>query len=104
VRLLRPLVERIQRKDRNLADQLKRAATSVVLNLAEGAHTQGGNRRLRFETARGSSNEARAALSVACAWGYVSDAEAAEVDALYDRDVTTTRSTRTSSTEAPRQS
>jgi four helix bundle protein len=85
VRLLRPLVERIQRKDRNLADQLKRAATSVVLNLAEGAHTQAGNRRLRFETARGSVNEARAALRVACAWGDVSDGEAADVDALYDR-------------------
>lgn len=85
VRQLRPLLERIQRRDRNLADQLRRAATSVVLNIAEAAHNHAGNRRSRLESARGSANEARAALSVACAWGYVGEADAAPVDALYDR-------------------
>ena len=85
VRKLRPLVERIQRRDKNLADQLRRAASSVVLNLAEGAYNQAGHRRSRLESARGSANEARAALSVASAWGYVSEGDAAEVDALYER-------------------
>lgn len=85
VRLMRPLVERIQRHDRNLADQLKRAASSVVLNIAEASYNNGGNRRSRFESARGSANEARAALALASAWGYVADADAAKVDALYDR-------------------
>jgi four helix bundle protein len=85
VRQLRTLCERIQRKDRNLADQLRRAATSVVLNIAEAAHNSAGNRRARLESARGSANEVRAALGVACAWGYVGEADVAAVDALYDR-------------------
>ena len=85
VRLLRPLVERIHRHDRNLADQLKRAASSVVLNLAEAAYNNSGHRRSRFESARGSANEVRAALSLGIAWGYIPEAEAAQVDALYDR-------------------
>jgi four helix bundle protein len=84
---LRPLVERIARRDRGLADQVRRAATSVVLNLAEGAYNAGGHRRARFESARGSANEAHcgAALRVARAWGYVAEPEARELDALYDR-------------------
>ena len=85
VRLLRPLVERIQRHDRNLADQLKRAASSVVLNLAEAAYNNGGHRRSRLESARGSANEARAALTLAAAWGYTGDEQVLEIDALYDR-------------------
>lgn len=82
---LRPLVERIARRDRGLADQVRRAATSVVLNLAEGAYNAGGHRRARFESARGSANEVRAALRVARAWGYVGEPDARELDALYDR-------------------
>ena len=85
VRLLRPLVERIHRHDKSLADQLKRAASSVVLNLAEASYNNGGHRRSRLESARGSSNETRAALALACAWGYISEQQAAEVDTLYDR-------------------
>jgi four helix bundle protein len=84
VRLLCPLVERIHRRDKPLADQLKRAASSVVLNLAEAAYNHAGHRRSRLESARGSANEARAALTLAAAWGYISEAQAAEVDALYD--------------------
>jgi hypothetical protein len=33
----------------------------------------------------GSANETRAALALACAWGYISEQQATEVDALYDR-------------------
>ena len=33
---VRPLVAQIELRDRNLADQLRRAATSVMLNLGEG--------------------------------------------------------------------
>jgi four helix bundle protein len=35
IQLLRPLVERIRRRDRSLADQLVRAANSIALNIAE---------------------------------------------------------------------
>ena len=68
---LRPIVDIIARRDRALADQIRRAASSVALNLAEGAGSSGGNRRARYETALGSTQEVRVALEVAAAWGYV---------------------------------
>jgi four helix bundle protein len=72
IALARPLVEAVARRDRELGSQLRRALSSVALNLAEGLATEAGNARLRFETARGSLCEAQAALRVAVAWGYVS--------------------------------
>jgi four helix bundle protein len=69
---VRPLVDRIARSDRNLADQLKRAASSVALNVAEGTEVVGGNQRVRYRAALGSASEIGAALDVAQAWGYVS--------------------------------
>jgi len=65
---LRPLMPLIRRSDRSLADQLSRAASSVVLNIAEGAYSDPGNRRARYFSAAGSANEARAALRVAVTW------------------------------------
>jgi four helix bundle protein len=76
VEALRPLVPRIRRHDRSLADQLVRAASSVALNIAEGEHSDPGNRRARFYSAAGSANETLAALKVAVAWGYFAAAEA----------------------------
>ena len=71
VRELPPLLQRIREHDKKLADQLKRAAQSVVLNIAEGRGNRDGNARLRFTTACGSAKEVRAALSVASDWGYI---------------------------------
>ena len=85
IRRLRPVVEKVQRRDRDLADQLRRAASSVVLNVAEAQGARGGNRRVRFETALGSATEASSALEVAVAWGYVAEAEIVEADAQLDR-------------------
>jgi four helix bundle protein len=76
VEALRPLVPRIRRHDRSLADQLVRAASSVALNIAEGEHSDPGNRRARFYSAAGSANETLAALKVAVAWGYFGAPEA----------------------------
>jgi len=76
IEALRPLVPRIKRHDRSLADQLVRAASSVALNIAEGEHSDPGNRRARFYSAAGSANETLAALRVAVAWGYFAEAEA----------------------------
>jgi four helix bundle protein len=72
VEMARPLVEAIQRRDRDLASQLRRAISSVALNLAEGFGCTAGSARARFETARGSLNEAHAGIRVAVAWRYVS--------------------------------
>ena len=42
---------------RHLHDQALRAADSIVLNLAEGASSTGGNRRKHYDLARGSAGE-----------------------------------------------
>jgi four helix bundle protein len=85
IALMAPLVGRIQRLDRDLADQLRRALSSVALNLAEGNRSQGGIRLARFSTAAGSNAEARAALRVAIAWGYIAAKDAEPGLALLDR-------------------
>ena len=68
---LRPSVELIEQHDRNLGDQLRRAATSVVLNLAEGQRSAKGNKQKHYAIAHGSANEVKAALDVAEAWGWI---------------------------------
>lgn len=65
------LAQRIGRQDRELAGQLRRAAQSIALNLAEGECAGGGNRRLRFDSSMNSANECIAALDVAVAMLYL---------------------------------
>jgi four helix bundle protein len=77
----------VQRQDRALAVQLKTAATSVVLNIAESEYSDPGNRRARLFTAAGSANETRSAVRVAVAWGYVGQERAQAVLAQIDRVV-----------------
>jgi four helix bundle protein len=72
IQLVSPVAEAVARRDRELASQLRRAASSVALNIAEGFGNHAGNARLRFEAARGSLYETHAAVRVAVAWGYVS--------------------------------
>jgi four helix bundle protein len=66
-----PLIKAIKQHDPNLADQLRRAGTSVVLNLAEGSGSFGGVRRARYRTALGSARESLSCLQVAEHSGYI---------------------------------
>ena len=61
----------IERRDPDLGRQLRRAAASVALNLAEGQGNEGGTRRQRYLSALGSAREVVACLEVARAFGYV---------------------------------
>jgi four helix bundle protein len=70
---LKPIVETLSRHDSNLADQIKRASTSVVLNLSEGASRQKGNKRRAYEIANGEAREVVGCLDCAMAWGYIGD-------------------------------
>jgi four helix bundle protein len=71
MRLLRPVIETIERKNAALANQLVRCASSVVLNIAEGGYSRKGHKGARFSTALGSAKETVACLDVAEAMGYV---------------------------------
>jgi len=85
ITVLRPIVSIVRRYDRDLSEQLRRALSSIPLNVAEGAGSGGGNRLARFSTALGSTREARAALRVAVAWGYITTRDVAAGDAMLDR-------------------
>jgi len=73
IRQLRPIVPAIKKFDRDLGEQLRRAATSISLNLGEGRRREAGDQRRHYEMAHGSAGEVLTALDVAGAWGYVLD-------------------------------
>lgn len=85
VREMAPLLAQVGGRDAKLMDQLRRSASSVVLNINEGRYSLGGNKRARYHTAAGSNAETRSCLRVAGAWGFVDTQQAAVVDALLDR-------------------
>jgi four helix bundle protein len=75
VKSVSALSRKVQQHDADLARQMRRACTSVPLNMVEGWHGLGGNRVARFHTAMGSARETLACLDVAVAVGYLSNRE-----------------------------
>ena len=71
VEMMRAMVETIDRRDADLGRQLRRAASSVVLNVGEGSGSVGRVRTARYRAALGSARETRACLQVAEAFGYI---------------------------------
>ena len=71
VREVRPVIEEIERKDPDLARQMRRAASSVALNVSEGMYSRGKNRGARYHTAMGSMRETLSCIEVSMALGYV---------------------------------
>lgn len=85
VRALRPVVAQLRRHSRDAADQVERAASSVVLNLAEGYRRYGRDPRRFWDMAHGSAGEIRGALDLADAWGW--QVESKQARALLDREL-----------------
>jgi four helix bundle protein len=82
---LRAPLALIARADGDLARQIRRAATSVPLNLSEGRQRAGKDRTHLWRVAAGSAAEASEALHVAVSWGYVDATAAAAALATLDR-------------------
>jgi four helix bundle protein len=88
LRALRGAIAAIEKRDADLARQLRRAASSVVLNLAEGGGSFGRVRTARYRTALGSARETLACLRVGEALGYV-EAVPTSVMRQFDRVIGT---------------
>jgi four helix bundle protein len=82
LRGLRPVIDDIEKSDRDLARQLRRASASVALNIQEGGGSHGGTRLERYRNALGSARETGACLDVALALGYVSGIDEGLLDRL----------------------
>jgi len=87
IETLRPLMPRIKQRDKSLADQMMRAASSIALNIGEAELSDPGNRRARFFTAAGSAGETLTAVRVAIAWRYFTSEDGEAAVALLRRIV-----------------
>jgi four helix bundle protein len=82
LRGLVPVATAIERSDKDLARQLRRASSSVALNISEASGSSGGTRKERYRNALGSARETGACLDVALACGYVVGIDAVLLDRL----------------------
>ena len=85
LRTLAPLLKSLTATDAKLADQLRRAAQSTLLNIAEANRRSGRDRHNRFRIALASAAEVTAALDAALVLDYVDLAVVADSLALADR-------------------
>jgi four helix bundle protein len=76
------IAEQIEKRDSDLARQMRRAVQSTVLNLAEGMANSSGHKRQRYQTALGSARETLACVEVAQAMRYVGGVEAGILDRM----------------------
>lgn len=82
----KPLIARLPAEERSsLADQWRRASSSVVLNIAEGA-SRGGTKEFRkhLGIARASLDEIEAIIDLAVGLGYLSRNDVTKVTAIRD--------------------
>lgn len=84
---LRELLPRSEKRDRDLTRRIRRAATSIALNLKEGNRRTGRDRTQHFKIAAGSADEILGALDVAVAWGYLNESLLGRARALLDREL-----------------
>jgi four helix bundle protein len=88
LRLALRFLARLPRGEKEIRDQLKRAAMSVPLNIAEGSGKPTVADRARFYAiARGSAMECGALVDVCCVAGFLGEEEAGEAKALLGRIV-----------------
>ena len=74
---VRPLIAQVARYDGDLAKQLRRSSSSVILNLGEGMYSRGGHRTNAYGVALREMGESYSALQAAQVHGYVAALEPA---------------------------
>ena len=83
--LSRPLINRLPRSEKDIADQWRRACNSVVLNLAEGVARRGSKEFRRFaDMSRASLVEIEAVIDLVQHLGLFEVHELEEVKAIRD--------------------
>ncbi len=84
--LSKPLIDRLPPTERSgLADQWRRAASSVVLNIAEGASRRGNKEfRKHLGIARASLDEVEAIIDLAVGLDYLRREDVTKVEAVRD--------------------
>ena len=85
VRYLRRALERIAKRDADLARQIRRASSSVPLNIAEARQRAGRDGTHQYRVALGSVAEVASALDVAVELGYVDEPSLADARVAIDR-------------------
>jgi four helix bundle protein len=88
IAMVRLELAQIERRDLDLARQMRRAAASMSLNTSEGAYSRGKNKKARYHTALGSARETLACLETAVAFGHVEHVRD-EIRALMNRIIGT---------------
>ena len=83
--VLAPVLKSLLPRDRDLEDELRRAACSVVRNLAEGSRRRGKDRSHFWRLASGSAAEVGSCLDIAIALDYADREQLATAAALVDR-------------------
>lgn len=82
IAMMRPVMRRIEARDADLARQLRRAVSSIALNVAEGEYSRGKNQGARYHNALGSARETIACIEVAVAMGYLDAGDPVVLDRL----------------------
>ena len=79
-------LEQVRKHDKDLADQMRRATSSVALCVGEARKRAGRDQAHLFRVAAGSAAEVATALRLAIAWGYVGEEQVAEARVLLARE------------------
>ena len=87
VRVLAPVLEKIRKRDADLARQGRKALSSIPMNVAEGNRRLGRDRGHSFSIAAGSAAELRIVLLTAEAFGYITLDDITEGCELIDREL-----------------
>lgn len=85
VAFVQPLVTRIAKHDKDLAQQMRRSLPSIPHNLCEGLRRIGNDRSHLLTVALGSAEELRVGIDIAACLGILTPAEAQTADQLADR-------------------